>query len=75
MDTSNQPCPGCEQEPESSEALTEDTSEIKLTYEDKITICRSCPNLIPVSEKCNLCGCYMQVKARFPFFHCPEEKW
>lgn len=78
MNNLNKECPDCNQQEsveqeELIELLVEEQP--KLTYEDKIAICRTCPNLQPVTEKCSLCGCYMQVKARFPFFSCPEEKW
>lgn len=40
----------------------------------RIGICASCKHL-EEGAKCNLCGCYMNVKIRLEAAKCPALKW
>lgn len=43
--------------------------------EKRIEICRSCEHFIKDSQRCNLCGCFMNWKTRLTSAHCPIDKW
>jgi len=47
----------------------------KLTFEQKMDICKSCKYYHKTLQLCKRCGCFLQVKARIPVFHCPIKKW
>lgn len=40
----------------------------------RMAICKSCPELISFN-RCNQCGCLMDVKTRLRGAHCPLGKW
>lgn len=40
----------------------------------RIDICKEC-EYITEHASCSICGCYMPLKARIPFFSCPKQKW
>lgn len=45
-------------------------------YESRIAICGQCPHYI--NSRCELCGCFMQAKARINAPKeqlCPKDKW
>jgi hypothetical protein len=37
--------------------------------------CATCPSYRPAIRQCAMCKCFMPIKARIPFAHCPAEKW
>lgn len=41
-------------------------------YEERIIQCGTCPNLKKDSFRCNLCGCYMEHKAKWKTAVCPD---
>lgn len=41
-------------------------------FNRRITICSSCPLFNKEQETCDLCGCYMQTKARWRSGTCPD---
>ena len=45
----------------------------KEEYEDRMKICKSCDNL--VLGGCNICFCFMPLKAKFSSSSCPINKW
>lgn len=56
------------------------------TAEDRMAICKKCPNLTRKAKRCKICWCYMEVKTtakenynpkklRFEITHCPAGKW
>lgn len=44
------------------------------TFLDRIEICKECDYFTP-QERCILCGCFMNIKARLKRRKCPEGKW
>lgn len=42
---------------------------------ERFEICKSCPNLIKLSNQCKKCGCFMQLKTKLEDATCPEGKW
>ena len=43
---------------------------------DKILdICKSCPHYLADSQRCNLCGCFLPIKAAWAQEKCPDKKW
>ena len=46
-------------------------------YIERINRCKECDKLNKSSMRCNLCGCFVQVKAKYKgaSFECPEGKW
>lgn len=45
------------------------------TTEDKLNVCSVCQHYKPLTKRCNMCGCFMPVKAAIPIFKCPIGKW
>ena len=43
--------------------------------EQRLEICKSCDKFLPRLSRCNVCKCFMKIKARFKMFSCPENKW
>lgn len=46
-------------------------------YINRINRCKECDKLNHTSMRCNICGCFVQVKAKYKgdAFECPEGKW
>lgn len=42
--------------------------------EERLATCRACPQL-DENERCNACGCYVEVKTKMVVSRCPEGKW
>ena len=50
----------------------------KLDEEDfnqRLEICKSCPEYIPERTACRLCGCDLKIKASWRSEYCPLAKW
>lgn len=45
----------------------------KNIIEDRIKICKGCPSL--KQNRCQVCGCYITVKAGMDVEKCPDGKW
>ena len=45
------------------------------TYQERISICNSCPHFRKSLSQCKKCGCFMKVKAKIAFTRCPIGKW
>lgn len=45
------------------------------TRKARYSICQSCENLDKRWCKCQICNCWMPVKARIPGMKCPIGKW
>lgn len=45
------------------------------TYEERIEICKTCPELIKVTFQCKKCGCFMKEKSKLADASCPLSKW
>lgn len=43
--------------------------------EERLSMCRECPQLIKITEQCKKCGCHMPWKASLPHAECPIGKW
>jgi len=43
--------------------------------ERRLSICQTCPYLIPESMRCGKCGCHLETKASWESSHCPIQKW
>ena len=41
----------------------------------RIDICMGCEFFVKNGERCNKCGCYMNIKARLQASKCPVGKW
>jgi hypothetical protein len=52
---------------------------IELTTEeeasDRFSICKECPELIPITFNCKKCGCFMTAKTKIKKATCPLGKW
>ena len=42
---------------------------------DRLAICRACPELIKITEQCKQCGCFMAIKTKLEISKCPIGKW
>jgi hypothetical protein len=45
------------------------------TRKTRFQICQSCENLNKTWHRCEICKCWMPVKARLPGTKCPQAKW
>jgi hypothetical protein len=43
--------------------------------EERFNICKSCPRIIPVTNQCRECGCFMFAKTKLLKASCPLGKW
>lgn len=43
--------------------------------EQRMEICRSCPELIQATNQCSKCGCFMLLKTKLANAECPLGKW
>ncbi len=48
------------------------TEEVK---EQRLEICRSCPEFLKLTQQCKLCLCIMPAKAILAHAECPIHKW
>jgi hypothetical protein len=44
-------------------------------YEERMEICKACPNYISLTHQCTKCGCIMNAKTKLPNAVCPIGKW
>jgi len=42
---------------------------------ERYDICQSCDRFNSLLKKCKECGCFMQLKTKFPDAFCPLNKW
>jgi hypothetical protein len=47
----------------------------KEQYKKRIEICTTCEHFNPNLNKCNLCKCFLLLKALLKEQECPEKKW
>lgn len=43
--------------------------------ETRLSLCKSCPELIQLTSTCKKCGCFMTAKVKLAKASCPLEKW
>jgi len=43
--------------------------------EERMSICRACPELFQFTTSCKRCGCFMNAKTRLAEAECPLKKW
>lgn len=43
--------------------------------DSRFSICKACPELIPVVNQCKKCGCFMELKTKLKIAKCPLGKW
>jgi hypothetical protein len=43
--------------------------------EERLSICKSCPELIKLTTQCKKCGCFMSAKTKLKMAACPIGKW
>lgn len=51
-------------------ARTEDAMQ-----KERMSICKSCPDLIKATGQCKHCGCFMELKTKLADAYCPLGKW
>ena len=44
-------------------------------YNKRMEICKGCEKFNPESVRCNDCGCFLEIKAKWNSEKCPLEKW
>lgn len=45
------------------------------TYQERVQICQTCPELIKSTFQCKKCGCFMKQKSKLADASCPLKKW
>jgi len=43
--------------------------------QERIAICITCPELVPVANQCKKCGCFVESKVKPETAKCPLGKW
>jgi hypothetical protein len=43
--------------------------------EQRLAICKECPEFIKLTSQCKECGCIMNLKTKLPNASCPLKKW
>ena len=43
--------------------------------QERLSICKQCPELIKLSTQCKKCGCFMIAKTKLEKATCPLGKW
>ena len=43
--------------------------------ESRMDTCNNCEHLTQSLKRCNLCGCFMELKTWLPQVSCPARKW
>jgi hypothetical protein len=43
--------------------------------EQRLAICKECPELVSATSQCKKCGCLMNLKTKLPNASCPIGKW
>lgn len=43
--------------------------------QERIDICKECPDFIKLTKQCKRCGCFMPAKVLMKFQKCPAGKW
>ena len=43
--------------------------------DQRLEICRKCPELIQLTSQCKKCGCFMSAKTKLESAKCPLGKW
>ena len=44
-------------------------------FKERMDICRGCEHFNAESERCNNCGCFLNIKATWNSEKCPLSKW
>lgn len=44
-------------------------------FNNRMEICRSCPLFNSKENRCNECGCFLNIKASWNSEKCPIDKW
>ena len=47
----------------------------EIVQEERFSICKSCPELLPITHQCKKCGCFMSAKTKLAKAVCPLQKW
>jgi hypothetical protein len=42
---------------------------------ERLSICKACPELIKLTTQCKKCGCFMAAKTKLKMATCPLGKW
>lgn len=54
------------------------SSELRVTEaisSSRLSVCMSCPEIIPITKQCKKCGCLMSLKTKISNSVCPIGKW
>lgn len=43
--------------------------------EDRLNICKTCPEFFSLTTQCKKCGCFMAAKTKLESAKCPLNKW
>jgi hypothetical protein len=75
-------CPEFKPEPQVElEAVDQEQLELdflvnkETNSQDRLAICKTCPELITPINVCKQCGCLMNIKTRIFTSACPLNKW
>lgn len=46
-----------------------------MSDKDRMNICKQCEYFNDYLKTCRKCGCFLILKTKISFFHCPLGKW
>jgi hypothetical protein len=55
--------------------LSEQYEKNKELVDERLSICKQCPELIKLTTQCKKCGCFMDAKTKLKLAECPLGKW
>lgn len=60
-----------------SQRIAADQTNGRLPYRERLNICKQCEHAKYLLGRCrcDVCGCFMELKAALPSSECPAEKW
>jgi hypothetical protein len=47
----------------------------EIIAEERLNICKACPEYIKSTHQCKKCGCIMNLKVKLANANCPIKKW
>lgn len=45
------------------------------TRDERLLVCETCPFFDRETEQCDLCGCFVELKAALATEKCPDNRW
>jgi len=61
---------------DSARRLAQDPSKVTdAVRQERLSICGNCEHFYSPAKRCQVCGCYMELKTQFANMKCPKNYW